>query len=300
MLATGSRCLPSKSHPYDPSKRPRKQSNRNKALFRISNDLYPLSVVVVVFVLVLVFVSMGFFCQSQELHDVSSDAKLVTTYGTSCRMDAKGYISATCLPIETTTTGEPAWIAIGEQLALKWQAMSELPYYVMTCVKTKPTNSGQVALVFLVGYDSFPRCQLSNGPQEIAGIAMLETTIRDIFQDGVFMLTLFADKTVPKTQTHTNSDGSTTELIASINHMLIATNGSVLNDPIGMNGVQSFTPLGNNFKVSTYSFPVDGILVDYLEKLVVNYIYTVDNYVELTCLQLEFLIVGTMLISGDF
>ncbi|KAH9119208.1 hypothetical protein AeMF1_007986 [Aphanomyces euteiches] len=114
------------------------------------------------------------------------------------------------------------------------------------------------------------------------------------------MLTLFADKTVPKTQTHTNSDGSTTELIASINHMLIATNGSVLNDPIGMNGVQSFTPLGNNFKVSTYSFPVDGILVDYLEKLVVNYIYTVDNYVELTCLQLEFLIVGTMLISGDF
>ncbi|CAK4233941.1 unnamed protein product, partial [Aphanomyces euteiches] len=180
---------------------------------------------------------MGFFRQSQVLDDVSSDAKLVTAYGTSCRMDSKGFISATWLPVETATTGEPAWIAIGEQLALKWQAMSELPYYVMTCVKTKPTNSGQVALVFLAGYDSFPRCQPSNGPQEIAGVAMLETTIRDIFQDGVFMLTLFADKTVPKTQTHTNSDGSTTELIASINHMLIATNGSVLNDPIGMNGV---------------------------------------------------------------
>ncbi|KAH9147955.1 hypothetical protein LEN26_004642 [Aphanomyces euteiches] len=228
-------------------------------------------------------------------------------------MDSKGYISATCLPVETATNGEPAWIAIGQQLALKWQAMSELPYYVMTCVKTKPTNSGQVALVFLAGYDSFPRCQLSNGPQEIAGIAMLETTIRDIFQDGVFMLTLFADKTVPKTQTHTNSDGSTTELIATINHMLIATNASVMNNPIGMNGVQSFTPLGNYFKVSKFAVVLDitnqvdsmtgwniGRLSGKAVAVSWNYIYTMDNYVELTCLQLGFLIIGALLISGDF
>ncbi|KAG9399029.1 hypothetical protein AC1031_012465 [Aphanomyces cochlioides] len=73
--------------------------------------------------------------------------------------------------------------------------------------------------------------------------------------------------------------------------------------------------LWETIKVSTYSFAVVLVITNQVNSMTGwnigrlsgkavavswNYIYTMDNYVDLTCLQLGFLIMGTMLISGDF
>ncbi|CAK5020487.1 unnamed protein product [Aphanomyces euteiches] len=121
---------------------------------------------------------------------------------------------------------------------------------------TKSDQSGQVALVFLAGYYGFPQCQPSNGPQEIAGMAMLETTVRDDFQDGVYMLTVFDDKTMSGREIYVNSDDSTELLIANINRTLIATNGSATVDLVGINAMQYSALLGNRYKVSSRTSPV--------------------------------------------
>ncbi|CAK4089348.1 unnamed protein product [Aphanomyces euteiches] len=136
------------------------------------------------------------------LGDTATDSKLLQGYGQTCRIDINGFIPGSCTSIEIATTTFSAWTAIGQALALQWVATSTSPYFVTTCIKTKPTNSKQTALIFLAGYDYFPNCQPSNGPQEIAGLAMLETTVRDEFLDGAYMLTVFADKTMSETLTH--------------------------------------------------------------------------------------------------
>ncbi|KAG9399027.1 hypothetical protein AC1031_012463 [Aphanomyces cochlioides] len=191
------------------------------------------------------------------------------------------------------------------------------PYFVTTCIKTKPTNSRQIALVLLAGYDHFPLCQPSNGPQEIAGMAMLETTVRDEFPNGVFMLTVFADKIMMDSVVHVNSDSSTDVLIANINRTLIDTNGSTTKDSIGINGFQFFVPLGHHYKVSTYSYPVVLDITDRIEPMTLagwnigrvsnraiiltwNYCHEMDHRHELACLQLLFHAMGGILISGDF
>ncbi|CAK4148126.1 unnamed protein product [Aphanomyces euteiches] len=191
------------------------------------------------------------------------------------------------------------------------------PYFVSTCIKTKPTNSQQIALVLLADYDHFPLCQPSNGRQEIAGVAMLETTVRDEFPSGVFMLTVFADKTMMDNLVHVNSDSSTDRLIANINRTLIDTNGSTTNDSIGINGYQYFVPLGHHYKVSTYSYPVVLDITDRVDSMTVAgwnvgrvskkavmptwiYRHEVDHRQELACLQLLFLAMGGIFVSGDF
>ncbi|KAG9399034.1 hypothetical protein AC1031_012470 [Aphanomyces cochlioides] len=158
--------------------------------------------------------------------------------------------------MEVATTGAPAWSTIGQRLALQWRAPSSSPYFVTTCMKTKPTNANQVALVLMAGYDGFPQCQPPKGAQEIAGMAMVETTVRDEYPNGAFMLTVFADKTMSDSILHTNSDGTTDMLIANNNQTLIATNGSMTVDRLGVNGVHYSIPIGTRYKISIESYPV--------------------------------------------
>ncbi|KAH9153598.1 hypothetical protein AeRB84_004178 [Aphanomyces euteiches] len=145
-------------------------------------------------------------------------------------------------------------------------------------------------------------------------MVMLEATVRDEFQDGFYILTVFTEKTLLESLIHVNSDGSTDLLIANINQTLISTNGSVT---VGMNGVQHFRRLGEHYKVSTYSCPVvleiskkvnlmllAGCNVCQKSKKAVvvtwNYGCQVENRPTLIFLQLTFLAIGSLLISGDF
>ncbi|KAG9399028.1 hypothetical protein AC1031_012464 [Aphanomyces cochlioides] len=292
-------------------------SKRAKALSRIVFNLFTFSTVAIVTVLIFVLAGMGFFYRHDILNDLAIDANSLQAYGQNCRMTSDGFVVGTCTSIEIATTADSPWSTIGQRLAKQWFAQSSSPYYVTTCLKTKPTNSAQMALVFLAGYDAFPLCQPPNGPQEIAGMAMLETTVRDEFPDGVFMLTVYSDKAMSESAVHVNSDGSTDLLITNINQTLIATNGSVSVDTLGINGVHYSDPLGEFFKVSTYSYPVvlDATLrinptmlagwnVGRNSKKIVtmtwDYGHQVENRYALVGLQLGALSIGSVLIAGDF
>ncbi|CAK4636571.1 unnamed protein product, partial [Aphanomyces euteiches] len=195
-----------------------KQSHRTKAAGRILANLMTVNSVVIFVILVLLLAAFGVFHRHIVDNDLSNDVQ--QPFGQSCQVDASGFSRGTCQLVEIATTTEAAWNTIGQQLALTWRA----PLYVSTCVKTKSDQSGQVALVFLAGYYGFPQCQPSNGPQEIAGMAMLETTVRDEFPGGVYMLTVFDDTTMSGREIYVNSDDSTELLIANINRTLITTN----------------------------------------------------------------------------
>ncbi|KAG9399025.1 hypothetical protein AC1031_012461 [Aphanomyces cochlioides] len=229
------------------------RAKRSKALGRIVINLSMCAIIVFLSSVMFVVDAIGFFHRQTILDDLTMDAQSMKPYAQSCRMNDNGDL---CVYGSRNDKNESAWTAIGQQLAVQWQAISSSPYFVTTCIKNKPTSSNHTALVFLAGYDLFPQCQPSNGQQEIAGMAMLETTVRDEFQDGAYMLTVFADKTMSESLIHVNSDGSTDLLIANINQTLIAIDGSVTVDTVGINGVQSTVPLGEFFNVSTYSYPV--------------------------------------------
>ncbi|KAH9132130.1 hypothetical protein LEN26_007515 [Aphanomyces euteiches] len=167
----------------------------------------------------------------------------------------------------------------------------------------------------MAGCDGFPQCQPPKGAQEIAGMAMVETTVRDEYPNGAFMLTVFADKTMSDSILHTNSDGTTDMLIANINQTLIATNGSMTVDSLGVNGVHYSVPIGTRYKISIQSYPV---VLDITRRIDPNtwwnvgrmskkavtmtwdYGHTVNSRTELVVLELGFLFTGGIFISGDF
>ncbi|KAH9104819.1 hypothetical protein LEN26_001685 [Aphanomyces euteiches] len=297
----------------------RAPAKRTKALLRIVVNLNTCTSVFLISCIIATMDVVGFFSRRSIINDLAQDASSMASYGQSCRLDANGFMPGTCSSLEIeTTTSKPAWAAIGRTLALQWPPLSSpSSYFVTTCIKTKPTNSGQIAMLFLGGTDRFPQCQPSTGPQEIAGMAMLETTIRDEFPTGAFQLTLFADQTMIESQVHVNSDRSTDRWMAKINQMLIATNGSVAVDSIGINSKQYSTPLGELFKVSTYSYPVVLDITNLInpsalagwnvgrqsKKAVImtwNYAHEVSNRSLLVTLQLGSLATGCILISGDY
>ncbi|KAH9153601.1 hypothetical protein AeRB84_004181 [Aphanomyces euteiches] len=234
---------------------------------------------------------------------MSVDATSLEAHAQASKIDANGFIHGTCHSNEIATTTEDAWTANGQLSAVQWQATMFSPYFVTTYIKTKPTNSRQIALVLLAGYDHFPLCQPSNGRQEIAGMAMLETTVCDEFPIGIFMLPVFADETMIDSVVHVNSDSSTDRLIANINRTLIDTNGSTTNDSVGINGYQYFTVV-LDITDRVDSITVDGWNVGGVSKKAVMptwiYRHETSHRDEFVSLSLSLLTVGLILISGDF
>ncbi|KAH9132128.1 hypothetical protein LEN26_007513 [Aphanomyces euteiches] len=137
-------------------------AKRVKALVRIVMNLVTFNAVASISLLIVILALVGFFHRRMVLGDIATDSKLLQGYGQTCRIDINGFIPGSCTSIEIATTTFSAWTAIGQALALQWVATSTSPYFVATCIKTKPTNSKQTALIFLAGYDYFPNCQPSN------------------------------------------------------------------------------------------------------------------------------------------
>ncbi|KAF0699744.1 Aste57867_9713 [Aphanomyces stellatus] len=69
---------------------------------------------------------------------------------------------------------------VGQRLAHPWFATSSTLNCVTTCIKGTVAVTDWASLAFLAGDDRFPEWQPSTaGPQEIAGIDMVETATRD-------------------------------------------------------------------------------------------------------------------------
>ncbi|KAG9402128.1 hypothetical protein AC1031_007830 [Aphanomyces cochlioides] len=157
---------------------------------------------------------------------------------------------------EVATVPGAVWAAIGRRLAQQWLAETSSPYFVTTCIKSPKEDTDMVALVFLAGYDSFPLCQPPSGTQEIAGMAMDETTVRDEYPNGAYMLTVFADRTMHESVVYENSENAIDLVITSFNQSLISTDGIVTTDMIGITRQRSASPLGHHYKATSFAYEI--------------------------------------------
>ncbi|CAK4610393.1 unnamed protein product [Aphanomyces euteiches] len=259
---------------------------------------------------------MGMFHRRGILNDLNYDTNLTRAYGSTCVMDSRGFINGTCSAKEVAIAPDPAWTAIGKRLAQQWLAETSSPYFVTTCIKSPKENSGWVALIFLAGYNKFPLCQPSSGPQEIAGMAMSETTIRDEYPNGAFTLTVFADKTMNESVVYVNSDGTSNLVIANFSRSLISTDGVVKVDTSGITRAKFSTPLGDRYKITWYAYAtvlditsrIDGSIKSWnigrKSKKIVTMTWDrghhIANGVEPLTFQLVLIIVGILVIISDF
>ncbi|KAG9409303.1 hypothetical protein AC1031_019554 [Aphanomyces cochlioides] len=87
--------------------------------------------------------------------------------------------------------------------------------HVTTCVLGGTSDVGWTDMQFIAGYDYFPAC-LPDAPQDVAGMAMLETTIRDGHVDGLYIITLYSDLDPSMTvYSYAHSDGTLQNLMAN-------------------------------------------------------------------------------------
>ncbi|KAF0699745.1 Aste57867_9714 [Aphanomyces stellatus] len=222
---------------------------------RIASNLVAAGLVLLSLITVLVLVNTGMFHRRVLINDLSYDPTYFYAYGQSCRLDDQGFIANTCAAVETHTMTQAAWTAAGVTLARQWLANASSPMFVTTCIEGPPDDeSAWAALVFVAGYDAFPECQPPGGAQEIAGLAMSETTIRDDYPTGAYVLTVYADKTMHDSIEHVNSDGTTDVVIAYTNHSLISVDGIVTLDLIGINTVEHSLPLGRRYMVTAFAY----------------------------------------------
>ncbi|KAF0717252.1 Aste57867_2403 [Aphanomyces stellatus] len=228
-----------------------------RSSFRIGSNLVAAGLVVLSLVTVIVLISAGMFNRHVVLDDIGIDCSEFQNYGRQCRLDAAGFAPNTCSAMEIATTTAAAWTALGKRLALQWHATSAAPYYVTTCIKGSPTagNTGWSALVFLAGYDAFPKCQPS-GAQEIAGLAQTETTVRDDYPNGIYMLAVFADKTMGESTVHVNSDGTTDLVFTNFTRSLVTVDGVISADNDGINTVEYSYPLGPRYMIKAFAYTV--------------------------------------------
>ncbi|ETW09275.1 hypothetical protein, variant 2 [Aphanomyces invadans] len=213
-----------------------------------------LLLVVLSFLTLLVLVSQGMF----ERLVVSVNAQTTTyywaPYGHSCILDKSGFVPRSCSNDEVTVTSTAAMAAIGTVLAQQWAA--EMRHagghlLVTTCILGGTQAVGWANLQFIAGYDYYPEC-LPTAPQDVAGMAMLETTERDNHVEGLYFLTLYADldPAMLAHVEHVNSDGTTQKLILNPKRTLVTGTGDIEPDDLGQDYIIHSYPLGMRYKVT--------------------------------------------------
>ncbi|RQM19086.1 hypothetical protein B5M09_012461 [Aphanomyces astaci] len=182
-----------------------------------------------------------------------ADTYFWTPYGQSCVLTSAGFTpnSYDCSALSPPTSSSSCFCScdadttsiipnkpftvVGSELAKQWAA--ELTQDVIRSM-ISPNEEG-------IGrsYDYFPEC-LPTEPQDVAGMAMLETTIRDTHVDGLYFLTLYADLDPSMTvYSYVNSDGTTQNLIDNIKRTLITVDGQVETDKLGRDYIITSRPL---------------------------------------------------------
>ncbi|KAF0704555.1 hypothetical protein As57867_007305, partial [Aphanomyces stellatus] len=224
-----------------------------RSSIRILSNLVAAGLVLVSLIMIVVLLNTGMFHRRVLINDVTYSTTYYNAYGQNCKLNAHGFEPNSCADFETSTTTAAAWTAIGQRLALQWDAQSSTPFYVTTCIEGPP--GGWAAVIFLASYDSFPECQPAGGPQIIDGMAVSETTVRDDYPDGVYMLMVYNDRTMLTSVEHTNSDGTTDRVILT-NHSLITTDGTVLVDSVGINTVEHSLPLGRRYMITGFAYEI--------------------------------------------
>ncbi|KAF0693746.1 Aste57867_15320 [Aphanomyces stellatus] len=250
------------------SKRTEKSTSL-QALTRVCSNVAASALVFVPIITLVVLITQGMFNRLVISQNAQTAWMYWADYGTGCVLSSTGWVADTCTTETLTVVTTPAFAAVGTALAQHWAAEISTAggtLRVTTCILGGTTAVGWANLQFVAGYDYFPAC-LPTAPQDIAGMAMLETTIRDAHPEGLYFLTVYSDLD-PSVSTYTyyNSDGTTQDLMTNPKRTLVTTTGEIIADTLGSNYIIYSRPLGTRYLVTGYCLPqieeVNQIVVD--------------------------------------
>ncbi|KDO34504.1 hypothetical protein SPRG_00567 [Saprolegnia parasitica CBS 223.65] len=170
-------------------------------------------------------------------------------------LNANGFVPNTCSAVEESVIVPAAWTAVGVALAQQWslELAKASPLYITTCSIGGSADVGWANLEFIAGYAAFPECLPTNGAQPVAGMMMLETTIREKYPEGVYLMTLYSDLTpeMQLVQNYVNTDGSVAPLIDNVKRTVITQAGGIENDLLGSDYIITSRPLGDRYLVTS-------------------------------------------------
>ncbi|KAF0683750.1 Aste57867_24220 [Aphanomyces stellatus] len=239
------------------SGKPNEKSTSCQILARVGSNVSAGLLIFLPIVTLAVLVTQGMFDRLVVSVNTQTTGLYWANYGKSCVLAASGWVPNTgsCDAASSAVTPAPAFAAIGTAMAQQLAAeMAEAggTLHITTCIIGGTAAVGWANLQFVVGYDYFPDC-LPTAPQDVAGMAMLETTIRDNHADGLYFLTLYSDLDPTMTiLSYANSDGTFQNVMANPKRTLFTASGGIETDSLGGDYIIFSRPLGERYRVMGY------------------------------------------------
>ncbi|CAK4677717.1 unnamed protein product [Aphanomyces euteiches] len=241
------------------------------ALFRIVLNVAAGTLVILPIIAVVMLLSQSMFERLVVSVNTQTRDHFWADYGKSCMLSANGWVPNTCDAATLAIVPDKIFAAIGVAFGQQWSreiAKAGGKLYVTTCLIGGTSDIGWANLQFVAGYDYFPAC-VPDAPQDVAGMAMFETTVqsqqstyrerrfleaRDEFTNIYYAFTLYSDldpnMTVYK---YANSDGTSQDLIANPKRTLITLDGQLVEDTKeGLNAINDSKALGSRYTVRSY------------------------------------------------
>ncbi|OQS06589.1 hypothetical protein THRCLA_01363 [Thraustotheca clavata] len=286
--------------------------------YRITSNLVAGVLVALSLLALLLIVAQGVFHREVFQHFDQDNPMFWRSFGSSCMVDASGFVQNTCSIDEANTTATlAAWNAIGIHLGTFLQVPKGKQYPVSVCLQGASSAIQWATLDLVIGYDNYPACCPQNGSQPVAGHAHIESASRSGYPEGVYLFTGFADKILNATTIYTATDGSITTLLAGVTHTIITLDGSVLPDIDGPNwGMTSIilaSPFGERYMITSFNIAQFYVITDTQahkgwntgvhSKLSVSVGWLcghhVANYSEIVGMQIVFSLISIFLFCGD-
>ncbi|EQC41917.1 hypothetical protein SDRG_00772 [Saprolegnia diclina VS20] len=168
----------------------------------------------------------------------------------TCRLTSSGFAPNSCSRDEWSLLATPAaWIATGNQLAHLLDVPPASTLYVTTCV-VGCNDKSSASVQLLMGYNSYPECNPKHGGQPIAGLVLLEgATVDEVYPQGAYLLTVFADASMNQTTMFVDSDDIETRVVDNVARVLVGVDGSSQTYADGANAILRSTPLGAHYGI---------------------------------------------------
>ncbi|CAK4888720.1 unnamed protein product [Aphanomyces euteiches] len=220
------------------------------ALFRIVLNVAAGTLVILPIITVVILLSQSMFERLVVSVNTQTSDYFWADYGKSCMLNANGWVPNTCDAATLAVVPDKIFAAIGVAFGQQWSreiAEAGGKLFVTTCVIGGTSDVGWTDLDFVAGYDYFPAC-VPDVPQDVAGMAMFETTARDEFTNIYYALMLYSDLDPAMTvYSHANSDGTFQDLITSPKRTLITLDDQLLEDPTeGLEDIIDSKALGSS------------------------------------------------------
>ncbi|CAK4447756.1 unnamed protein product [Aphanomyces euteiches] len=224
------------------------------ALFRIVLNVAAGTLVILPIITVVILLSQSMFERLVVSVNTQTSDYFWADYGKSCMLNANGWVPNTCDAATLAVVPDKIFAAIGVAFGQQWSreiAEAGGKLFVTTCVIGGTSDVGWTDLDFVAGYDYFPAC-VPDVPQDVAGMAMFETTARDEFTNIYYALMLYSDLDPAMTvYSHANSDGTFQDLITSPKRTLITLDDQLLEDPTeGLEDIIDSKALGSRYTLS--------------------------------------------------